>query len=237
VLFTTLCTRGASLAILAPHSTWAQKAIEHWDYASIAGMTRSILEIRLALFYLCIEKCDRTEWDCRWNIFNLHDCISRSLLFAEMEGKEEQVAGLEKQAEELRDRLRSNSFFSQLPEKQRNRFLRGRDAYMAALEDVAERADVERKMFRWLYKFLSSHVHGLPMSFYRVGDKDRGRGIYSTVEEGYISLCLSFASTLLTRARQEIDELFSPFVDKDGKPLATPDGDANAATEAQLRVL
>jgi hypothetical protein len=50
ILFTMLCTRGVSLLILAPHSTWAQKVIEHWDYASLAGMVRSILEIRLAFF-------------------------------------------------------------------------------------------------------------------------------------------------------------------------------------------
>jgi hypothetical protein len=137
-----------------------------------------------------------------------------------MRGGEEESKGFLEQAEELRARLRANDFFKALPEKQRNRFLRGRDAYMLALEDIAVKAQVDRTTFRWLYRFLSSHVHGLPMSFYRVGDKDRGRGIYSPVEETYIALCLSFAAGLLVRARDEIDALFGPFVDKDGKPIA-----------------
>jgi hypothetical protein len=68
VLFTSLCTRGVSLAIVAPHSRWARRRIEHWDYSSIAGMARSILEVRIAFFYLCVDECEKDEWDCRWNL-------------------------------------------------------------------------------------------------------------------------------------------------------------------------
>ncbi len=48
VLFTALITRGVSLIILAPLSPWASKRIEHWDYASAAGLVRTMLELRLA---------------------------------------------------------------------------------------------------------------------------------------------------------------------------------------------
>lgn len=81
VLFTALCTRAVSLLTLVPHTPWASKLIEHWDYASVAGITRTILELRLAFHYLCAEACSQDEWDCRWNIFNLHDCTSRRRMF------------------------------------------------------------------------------------------------------------------------------------------------------------
>ncbi len=121
VLFTSLCSRGVSLAIVAPHSKWAQRRIEHWDYASMAGMARSILEIRLAFFYLCIDECSSEEWVCRWNLFNLHDCQSRIRLFS-MQSEARSIAGFEKQANELRERLTSNSFFAgiNLSDKKRN---------------------------------------------------------------------------------------------------------------------
>jgi hypothetical protein len=208
VLFTSLCTRGVSLAIVAPHSKWAQSRIEHWDYSSIAGMARSILEIRIAFFYLCIDDCSKEEWDCRWNLFNLHDCRSRISLFELIETGEQDIAGLEKQAEELRGRLASNSFFMNLTEKQRNRFTKGSDAYLYPLEDIALKAGVEKQTFRWLYHLLSSHVHGLPMSFYRMGDQERGRGVHSEVEEGYTSLCLSLCVSLLVKSRDEMKRLF-----------------------------
>ncbi len=208
VLFTSLCTRGVSLAILAPHSPWSKKAIENWDFSSIAGLVRSILEVRLAFFYLCAENCQREEWECRWNLFNLHDCISRLCLFEDMPDAGEDLAGFHNQANELRARLTANSFFMGLPLKQRKRLLSGRHAYISSLEEIAIRAGVELDTFRLLYRLLSSHVHGLPMSFYRMGEEERGRGVISEVEEGYTSLCLSFAGRLLVAASDEMKTLF-----------------------------
>jgi hypothetical protein len=125
-----------------------------------------------------------------------------------METDDQDIAAFEEQAEELRQRLLSNSFFMSLPEKQRNRFIKGGDAYLYALEDIAVKAGVEKKTFRWLYCLLSSHVHGLPMSFYRMGHEERGRGVHSEVEEGYTSLCLSFCVSLVVRSRDEMEKLF-----------------------------
>ncbi|MGD0275080.1 MAG: DUF5677 domain-containing protein [Syntrophales bacterium] len=208
VLFTVLCTRGVSLATVAPYSKWAERLIEHWDFSSIAVLTRSILEIRIAFFYLCIEECSIEEWGCRWNLFNLHDCISRIRLFKLMETGTQDIIGFEAAAEELRVRLSSNSFFMNLTEKKRNRFIKGRYAYLHPLGDIAVRAGVKQQIFPWIYHLLSSHVHGLPMSFYRMGDSERGRGVHSEVEENYTSLCLSLCTSLLVKSRDEMKRLF-----------------------------
>lgn len=80
VLFTMLLTRATSLAILAPFSPFTNKAIEHWDYASATGIVRTMLELRLTFYYLCVDACNSDEWNCRWNLFNLHDCRARTRL-------------------------------------------------------------------------------------------------------------------------------------------------------------
>ena len=209
VLFTSLCSRGVSLAILSPHSCWAKKKIEHWDFSSIAGIVRSMLEVRIAFFYLCSEKIDPVEWNCRWNIFNLHDCNSRIHLFSELPESKVHLDGFEIQATELRDRLKNNTFFCALPLKRQNELLKGKNAYLFPLEEIAVKAGVDLHHFRWLYKLLSSQVHGLPMSFYRNGENDRGRGVHSENEEGFTTLCLSFAITLLVHSRDEMRELFA----------------------------
>ena len=96
-----------------------------------------------------------------------------------------------------------------LPEPKRKQFLRGREAYLSPLADIAVRAGVDDlRTIRWLYRLLSSHVHGLPFSFYRMGDQERGRGVHSEIEEGYASLCLSLAIKLLVGARDEMEQLF-----------------------------
>lgn len=208
-LFTSLCTRGVSLAILTPYSPWSKKKVEQWDYASIAGMTRSILEVRLAFFYLCTEECPPEEWDCRWNIFNLHDCTARIRLFEEMPGGSIDIIGFNAQAEELRTRLTTNPFFMSLPEKDKKKYLHGGHAYLHSLEDIAARVGIDIHTFRWLYKMLSSQVHGLPLAFYRMGQQERGRGVHSEVEEGYTQVCLSFAISLLVGAGDEMEHLFT----------------------------
>ncbi len=213
VLFTTLCTRGISLAILAPHSSWSKKVVDHWDYASLAVLVRSLLEVRLAFFYLCTEQCGPVQQKCRWNLFNLHDCTARIHLFEEMAPKSDDIAGFQEQATELRARLEADEFFLTLPESDRRRLLHGKNAYIEPLETIAVRAGVELHQFRWLYKFLSSHAHGLPLSFYRMGRfDDRGRGLHNPVEDNYTCLCISFALTLLVGARDEMKALFAPYV-------------------------
>lgn len=177
----------------------------------MAGIVRSILEVRLAFFYLGIEQCSKDEWDCRWNLFNLHDCTSRIYLFEEMDNTTEQLGGFRTQAEELRSRLHDNAYFQSLEVKRRNRFLSGNHAYLSSLEEIGVRAGVDLRTFRWLYRLLSSQVHGLPMSFYRMSE-NRGRGVHSGVEEDYTNLCLSLCLSLLVAARDEMTNLFAPLL-------------------------
>lgn len=212
VLFTALVTKGVTLAQIMPFTPWVDKRIEHWDYASAAGMVRTMLELRIAFYYLCSDECDETEWECRWHLFTLHDCVSRIRMFAAVDSNEE-VAKLSQAADEIRDRLRGNTFFDLLPEKKKKSVLHGQSAYLFPLEDIAEKAGVEKTQFRWLYVLLSSHVHALPMSFFRIGE-ERGRGLPTPVEEGYTSICLSLASTFLVNTRDEVHTLFRDFKER-----------------------
>ncbi|MCH5489580.1 DUF5677 domain-containing protein [Pseudomonas syringae] len=234
VLFTALCTRAVSLLTLVPHTPWASKLIEHWDYASVAGITRTILELRLAFHYICAERCSEEEWDCRWNVFNLHDCNSRRRMFEATGDSLEQVAGFDAQAEELRERIRANAFFQSLTPHKQKSLLHGQTAFLMPLEDIGERVGVEKARFRWLYVMLSSHVHGLPMSFYRIGagDDERGRGLPSQTEESYTSLFLSFTMTLMVGARDELHELFEGLVpEQPEKSPTAPIPDVEAITD------
>lgn len=209
VLFTSLCTRAVSLAILVPRSKWStHKVVEHWDFASVAGIVRSLLEVRLALFYLAIEKCSGDEWNCRWNLFNLHDCTSRIRLFEAMPGAEEDLAGFQEQAADLRARLLGNPFFMRLPAKQRNRLINGGHAYLHSLEEIGSRAGIDVEAFRLMYRLFSNQAHSFPISFYRMGEQNRGRGVHSTAEEGYTLWCIELAVSLLNAARDEMKALF-----------------------------
>jgi hypothetical protein len=231
VLFTMMITRATSLAILAPFSPFTDKAIEHWDYASATGIVRTMLELRLAFYYLCVDPCGTDEWDCRWNLFNLHDCRARVRLIETSSNDPSILMELEAQAEELRDRLRANSFFAHLPGKRASALLKGETAYLESLEDIGVKAGVQRREFQHLYRMFSSHVHALPMSFFRIGDGEdgRGRGLPTPAEEGYTTLCLTYALTLLVYVRDDFQELFKEITLK-----AVPEHNVREPAEVKL---
>lgn len=213
VLFTAMITRAVSLAHLVPFSPWAEKKIEHWDYSSATGIARTVLELRIAFYYLCVDACSEEEWYCRWNIFNLHDCMSRVRLFQALHDGEEQVAALLVTADEIKERLRENAYFQGLSEGQQRKFLNGQTAYLLSLEEIAEKAGVLKSNFRWMYVLFSSHVHALPMSFYRIGmgKEERGRGLPSPTEEMYTGLCISLVCSLMVATRDEMNTLFGDY--------------------------
>lgn len=227
VLFTLMLTRSVSLLTLAPHTPWADKKIEHWDYGSMTGIARTLLELRIAFFYLCAEDCPEEEWQFRWNLFNLHDCMSRIRMFDSLDDKA-QAEGFRVQADELRERLTTNPFLETVDPRRRKKLLHGQTAFLSPLEAIAERAGIDLSMFRFLYVLFSSHVHALPMSFYRIGGDfpERGRGLPSEAEEGYSSLCLSLSATLLVRTRDEVHKLFEPL----GVPDVVPTEPADEPT-------
>lgn len=214
VLFVTLLTRAVSLISLLPYSPWAQKLIEHWDYATAMGVVRTMLEIRIAFFYLCVEQCTEDERNCRWNAFNLHDCLSRKKMFHAM-GDTKGGDKFDTDADELRNHLNASAYFKSLPKGTQKQVHNGKTAYLAPLEKIVERTGLDVSQFRWLYVFFSNHVHGYPMSFYRMGRgfADRGRGVYSRVEENYTKLCISLALKMLVSSRDEFRHLFADVSD------------------------
>jgi len=169
-----------------------------------------MLEARLVFFYLGIEECSDEEWACRKSIFNIHDCASRLKLFQSMPGQERMVENLQNVLSDLQSRLEGSAFLQSVDPKKQKRFLKGNDAYLSSLEEIAARAGLDIETFRWLYKFMSSHVHGFPLSFYLVGHQERGRGLHGEVEEGYTGMLLTFITDFLVRATKEMKCKFSP---------------------------
>lgn len=207
VLFTALIGRAVSLLQIAPLSKWAEKVIEHWDYASCSVIARTMLEIRLCFQYLCVDACSDVEWRCRWETMNLHDCAHRIKLFEAL-GQDSEVASLQDAMEGLVAKISENEYFQSLPAGKKKRIAQGKDAYLVPLEGVAVHVGMTLSEYRFFHVFFSTHVHGLPMSFYRIGE-DRGRGLPTEVESTYTALCLTLTTNLLIGCIEEVEALFN----------------------------
>lgn len=202
LLFTSLCTRSFTFLRVCPEqSTETREGF--WDFATAAAMARSIMEVRLTLFYLT-EDCPDEEAHCRLDIMNIHDCTSRIKLFTNMSSMghdySSEVVGFEGQLRPLQERLKKNAVFSALPKGIQTGHLNGSKAYMESLENIGIRCGIKTADFRLFYQLWSTQAHGLPLAFYRMASNGVGRGVHSKQEEFYTSLCLSICSQLINDA-------------------------------------
>jgi len=131
---------------------------------------------------------------------------------------QENIASFQEQITDLTNRLHNNAFFTRLPASFQNKVLKGGKAHLFTLEEMAVRAGIELDHFRMFWKLMSSHIHSLPMSFYRMVNNERGRGVQTKVEVGYTIILLSFCMTLLVHSRDEYIELMDGIEKQERQP-------------------
>ena len=214
ILFTKLCTGSLSIKELSPEPELIGSDA-HWDFGSVASLTRSLIECYLVFFYLCIEKCMPEEWDARWKLMNLHDHMSRSKMFKAMGEDIESDELSNNNKDEVVSALKGNSWFKILSEKQQAHFLKGNTAFFKSQDEIVEASGGDISGFRFMYRFLSNNTHSFPMGFYRMADNDRGRGVESKIEIQYTGMCLHWAGEYLSKAKSEFIELFENKVPSD----------------------
>lgn len=208
ILFTRLCGSSVSLLLLLPRSPRVKADFDNWDFSAVAALGRQILECYLTFFYLCIDATTEDEWNTRWNVFNLHDCTSRIKMFGCFGSKPEEVKEFIERADELKTRLKLNSYFLSLEERKQKEILKGSSAYLLTQDEIITKMGGDTMNFRGIYRFLSAHVHSLPLSFYRIGDQNRGRGLENQIEKNYICFTLEYLCEFLLRAVHEMIVLF-----------------------------
>jgi hypothetical protein len=220
-LYTRLCVTGISLLSLVPGSRFAGRAIDHYDFSAVASLTRNVWECYFVFFYLGVDTTQNDECLTRLNVLQLHDCTSRIKMFTELGSDGVDLAGFRAQADELRERIMSRAYFATLPEGRRQHVLRGENALLLSQDELLSRMSEDVRFFRGMYRFLSFHVHSLPVAFYRMPDREQGRGVESGWEKRNIVMALEFAGRPLERATREMRALFP---DVPVRPAASVEG-------------
>ena len=182
--------------------------MEHYDFSAVASMARNLLETYLAFFYLCVDDADDDQWLTRLNLMQLHDCVSRIRMFREFDDHDPQLPEFEAAAEELRRELLGHNAFATLPPKQQKRFLTGDYAWLFPQNESLAKIGVNVGGIRGFYRLLSAHVHSFPLAFYRMAERDQGRGIESEWEKESFASALDFAEDVVNRATRDMLGMF-----------------------------
>ncbi len=208
LLYTRLCVTGISLLSLVPGSRFAGRVVDHYDFSAIASLTCNVWECYFVFFYLGVDATEGDEWLTRLHVLQLHDCTSRLKMFTEFGSDGADPSGFQAQADELRDRITSRAYFGTLSERCRQHVLRGDNALLLSQDELLTRMKEDVGFFRGMYRFLSFHVHSLPVAFYRMADREQGRGVESDWEKDNIAMALEFGGHPIERATREMRGLF-----------------------------
>ena len=111
-------------------------------------------------------------------------------MLSEFDTADQQLAGFLTQADELRARIASQAHFATFSERRRKHILKGETALLLSQDELLQRMGENVATFRGMYRFLSFHVHSLPVAFYRMADRNQGRGIESEWEKDNIALSI-----------------------------------------------
>lgn len=211
-VFAKICSHGTAMVRAAPLSRWISSEFENWDFNSVAGHARAILEGCLLFNNLMKKPSSEDELKARINILHLNDCTRRIELMRDIEAAD-QVSGLEEQQRELQIRLQQNRYFQSLPPSVKTRCLKGKNLTIETRDDGLEELGFSKGDFDSIFDLFSQHTHILPLSFYRMEPNGRGTGIENGTDRSYIAFALGLCSGLLKSATDKIVAQFPDIAD------------------------
>jgi len=206
-IFTCICTAAVAMIRAAPLSRWTRSDFQLWALSGIAAHARAIIEGQLLLFYIMETPESTHGWSAKLNVMHLNDCVRRITLHTNL-GSVENVEGFERQADELRNRLRSNEYFLTLPPHVQKRCLDGDSPMILSRSEMLDKVGWDRNHFRAIFDLLSQHAHILPLSFYRIEPNGRGSGLENPTDRSYICMTLLACADVLERCTTELVSAF-----------------------------
>jgi hypothetical protein len=205
VIFTKLLITSLSILKLMPSSD-DSRSVLHWDFSAVATLSRGIMEGYLQFYHLCVnEVLDEEDWQMRQQLMQVKDAQSRKQM---MQDSDENFDTTEYDSRifELSTALNGNKHFAKIADKQRFDLLRGR-RQLFIQDDVLDKLGQDKRTFRTYYKFLSSHVHTLPMSFYRMAEQGRGHGEENDHDKLYMTSAALCVAEYLGRASKDMKKI------------------------------
>ncbi|RST87165.1 hypothetical protein EJC49_06895 [Aquibium carbonis] len=207
LIFARLCAFSQCFVRAAPRSRWTKSDAENWDFCAVAGYARAIVEGALLFTYISRNPTTPDEWSCRLLVMHLNDCTRRVRLF-ETTGDTKQHADFLTEAEDLRRRLKQNSWFGTLSDRRQKDLLAGQTLTISSKDQQIEAAGMDKSEFDTIWQLFSQHVHIQPLSFYRMEPNGRGTGMLNDTDLAYIGLALKKCTEIMSVCTDRMVELF-----------------------------
>ncbi|MGF0539906.1 MULTISPECIES: DUF5677 domain-containing protein [Rhizobium/Agrobacterium group] len=206
-VFARMCSHARSLVSSAPMSRWVKRDFETWDVSTVASHARSLLEGYVLFYYLSSAPDDAEVQRAYVNVMHLYDCLKRIKILPFVLSNEE-IEWFKGQAEEIKQRLESIKYFSDLDSKIKSDILAGKYMMITPQKDVIRAAGIDQQEYDFYWNYLSQYTHILSFTFYRMEPNGRGTGVENGFDRDALCMVLEFFSGILTVATDRMIELF-----------------------------
>jgi hypothetical protein len=205
-----LCLTSYSLTVLI--DDFEGKPRDSLDHGSVAVLCRTIIDTVIMFWYLS-EQISAEEWEFRLAVMNLHDSTSRVRLFKGLIPERAEQHRL--QRARFKKVLEENAVFRKRKRQDRDRLLGGQMLYVNGMRSLLPQMNFNEEYYDGIYSYLSSHVHSLPISYFR--DDDPITYYFPSVFVGY---ALHHAWTMIARAALREVEVSAIETEVDAEMLA-----------------
>jgi len=147
------------------------------DIASIASLTRNVIETFNSFFFLCLDNAPEEERKFRRLTTALHYLVEKKLVGESLINSpnvDENLMSCELEVEALRRKIEQNSFFKQLDAKRQKSVLTGTRAMYLTRTQIAGKLKLDARFLEGQYKVLSNHTHPFAYGLYLEFSDDIG---------------------------------------------------------------
>ncbi|WP_241610150.1 hypothetical protein [Rosenbergiella epipactidis] len=204
-VFVRICNHAEAMAGAIPESRWAKKDSYSWDLSFVAPHARAIIEGNLLFYYVSKKPSSDEELRTKINVMHMNDCVRRISFFEE--GTSDYI-GLNKQKDELTERLNSIDYFQNLSGPTKKRCLNGKALMIPSRDELLIEMGEDVRAFNIMFDFLSNYTHILPISYYRMEANGRGTGCFNEVDLNYICIFMEQCTQILRSQTDKIVDFF-----------------------------
>jgi hypothetical protein len=195
--FGRLALNGLSILRLVPGSSLCQpfRGMQTWDLASVSSLGRNLIETYLTLHYFAQGNQPDHVLELRKKIWEFHEAFERLKMLRSILPQSSRLPELQQSFERRKQALEQDASFQTVPEKKRQRVLRGEISKMLSNDELCANAGVSTNYYSSVFKCGSNHTHSSPFSFaqldsFNAGD-ETARCVFRTelhVATGFIAL-------------------------------------------------
>jgi hypothetical protein len=165
------CVTAKTIAEILEPQEHDNGSSRYLDHASIAILSRGLIENVAVLLYVGDANISEDEWECRRSLIDIHDFTNRSAFLTKIKADAPREPP-EETLKLLRQRLEDNAFFQTLPTKKRQKLLEGQEMFVDGRHAAMLELGWGDDFTRGLYKYLSNQAHTLAMSFHRTAENE-----------------------------------------------------------------